>query len=143
MDEDRALELATGLERHGVRCRLQQAGPHRYRVAVPIADEREAVWDLHADTLEARVSRAGQLLGFVPVPIGAGTPSSVLIDLIMRQRYEPLFTVGRSGSLADATGTASYGSPAGRSRRRRSRELLLLLAIVTAMLLLYLLDGRH
>jgi len=127
MDEDQALQLATGLDRCGVRCRLEPAGRSRYRIAVALPDERQAVWDLHGDALEARVSRAEQLVGFVAVP----------------ERYEQTTSSGRSGSLADPTGSNPNPPAAGRWRWGPARVFGLLLATTLVMLLLYLLDGRH
>lgn len=143
MDEDQALQLATGLDRCGVRCRLEPAGRSRYRIAVALPDERQAVWDLHGDTLEARVSRAEQLVGFVAVPVPAGTAGSALAQLIASERYEQTTSSGRSGSLADPTGSNPNLPAAGRWRWGPARVFGLLLATTLVMLLLYLLDGRH
>lgn len=55
------------LRAHGVIARVAHAGPFRVGIRVPLADGREALWDMDgAAGLEAQVMRDGILVGFIP-----------------------------------------------------------------------------
>jgi len=111
MEEDRALAVAVELDMRGVSCRLERDAKSDYHLRVALPCDREAMWDLHGDLLEARVLRAGALVGFVPLPVPIELSDQSLAELIAVQRYEQLSTSSRSGSLAD---------PAQRHRSRRT-----------------------
>jgi len=141
MEEDRALAVAMELDIWGVSCRLERDAESDYHLRVALPCDREAMWDLHGDLLEARVLRAGALVGFVPLPVPIELSDQSLAELIATQRYEQLSTSSRSGSLADPA-QRRRSRRHGASRRRVWPVFCLLLAILAVLLVLYLLDGR-
>ena len=140
MEEDRALAVAVELDMRGVSCRLERDAKSDYHLRVALPCDREAMWDLHGDLLEARVLQAGAPVGFVPLPVPIELSDQSLAELIAVQRYEQLSTSSRSGSLADPAQRRRRRH--GASRRRVRPVCCLLLAILVAPLVLYLLDGR-
>ncbi len=141
MQEDRALAIAVELGNRGVSCRLERDVRSRYRLRVPLQHDRAALWDLHGDLLEARVLRAGTLVGFVPLPVPPDVSDQALAELVATQRYEQLSASGRSGSLADP-GQRRRSRRHGASRRRVWPVFWLLLGMLAVILVLYLVDGR-
>jgi len=141
MEEDRALAVAVELDVRGVSCRLERDAESDYHLRVALPCDREAMWDLHGDLLEARVLRAGALVGFVPLPVRIELSDQSLAELIAVQRYEQLSTSSRSGSLADP-GQRRRSPRHDASRRRVWPVFWLLLGMLVVLLVLYLLDGR-
>lgn len=92
MEEDRELAVAVELDIRGVSCRLERDAESDYHLRVALPCDREAMWDLHGDLLEARVLRAGALVGFVPLPVPIELSDQSLAELIAVQRYEQLST---------------------------------------------------
>ena len=147
--EDDALAIARELSRRGVRCRLTRATPRDYGLLIPLHNGKQAVWDLHRGTLEARVLRDdGALIGYVPLRTSGDATADQLADLVAQQRYERLSLTGRSGypsdpgrgaGLTPAGGTRPPGRQ-GASRARAATFLVVLLAAtLLTMLLLYVL----
>ncbi len=142
MQEDLALAIAVELSDRGVDCRLERDARSRYHLRVALPLDRAALWDLHGDLLEARVLRAGALVGFVPLPVPPDVSDQALAELVATQRYEQLSASSRSGSLADP-GQRRRSRRHEASRRRRVWPVLrLLLGMLAVILVLYLVDGR-
>jgi len=141
MKEDRALAIAVELDHLGVICRLERGAESAYYLRVALQHDRAALWDLHGDLLEARVLRAGVLVGFVPLPVPSDVSDQALAELVATQRYEQLSASGRSGSLAGPA-QRRRSRRQGASRRRVWPVFWLLLGMLTVVVVLYLADGR-
>lgn len=89
MQEDQALRVIEKLRARGVIARLAHAGPFRIGIRVPLADGREALWDIDgAAGLEAQVIRDGILVGFVPqIPGSESFDESAMVQAIATADY--------------------------------------------------------
>lgn len=138
MEEDQALAVAVELDNRGVNCRLERDAECEYTLRVALQHDRAALWDLHGDLLEARVVRAGTLVGFVSLPVPAGLSDQALAEVVATQRYEQLIATSRSGSPDDPTQH--------RRRRGASRRVWpvfwFLLGVLAVVVTLYLAESR-
>lgn len=90
MRELLAQQVVDGLRDRGVIARVARTAPFQFGIRIPLADGREALWDVDgAAGLEAQVMRDGVLVGFIPqIPDSENFSPEQVITTIAEANYD-------------------------------------------------------